>query len=183
MPGEEAIKAWGAQNHRVFLPDQPLEIHFVNAPGRTGRRQADRRAGSSPGRILRGAHRRESPPSSSVANSTQADEQGRFALEDIPTTYRLQFEVRKKDPKPPWDDSWASAGLRFERPDRGDLRAWFGDREIRLQEFLLRVAGPGVHGRTSASVAGTAGTLDLTTGDPSDVRRGPITCSRRKRPY
>src|SRR5262249_11376972 len=90
-------------------------------------------------------------------------------FEDIPTTYRFQFEVRKSDPKPPWDDSWASAALRFERPDGGELRAWFGDREIRLRDFVLRVAGPGVHGRTATRIAGNLGVLDLTADNPSDV--------------
>ena len=99
----------------------------------------------------------------------EADAQGRFSLEDIPTTFRYQFGVRKSDPKPPWDDSWASAALRFERPEKGDMRAWFGDREIRLQELEIRVAGPGVHGRTAMPVAGNAGVLDLTAADPSDV--------------
>ncbi len=101
--------------------------------------------------------------------SAMTDEKGRFSLENIPTTYRFQFEVRKANPNPPWDDTWASAALRFEPPDRGDLRAWFGDREIRLQELVLCVAGPGVHGRTAAPTAGNAGVLDLTAGDPSDV--------------
>ena len=100
-------------------------------------------------------------PASSVWASCKADEQGRFTLEDIPTTYRFQFEVRMAQVKPPWDDSWASAALRFEKPD-GDLRAWFGDREIRIQELVLRVVGPGVHGRTAVPTAGNRGVLDLT---------------------
>lgn len=70
--------------------------------------------------------------------------------------------VRKSDPKPPWDVSWASAALQFERPDQGALRAWFGNREIRIQGFVLRVAGPGVHGREAVPVAGNVGLLDLT---------------------
>jgi hypothetical protein len=111
----------------------------------------------------------ELPPSSSVMDSVYTDAQGRFSLEDIPTTYRYQFEARQADPKPPWDDSWASAALRFERPDADDLHAWFGRREIRVEAFVLRVAGPGVHGRTATPLAGFVGVLDLTADDPSDV--------------
>jgi hypothetical protein len=111
----------------------------------------------------------ELPPSSSVQAWTQADAQGHFVLEDIPTTYRFQFEVRMKDVKPPWNDSWASAGLRFERPQAGDLQVWFGDRQIQLQEFVLRVVGPGIHGRTAGPMAGNTGVLELTVADPSLV--------------
>jgi hypothetical protein len=109
------------------------------------------------------------PPSSSVMCWAQVDEQGRFSLEDIPTTYRFQFEICRSNPKPPWDDSWASAALRFERPNEGDMRAWFGDREIRLRELVVRVAGPGVHGKTATSISGDAGILNLTARDPADV--------------
>ena len=108
------------------------------------------------------------PPSSSVMCWAQTDKQGQFALEDVPTTFRFQFEVRKADPKPPWDDSWASAALRFEKPESGDLLAWFGKRDIRLRGFVLRVAGPGVHGRTATPVAGNVGVLDLTVADPAE---------------
>ena len=66
---------------------------------------------------------------------------------------------------------WANANpdLWKSRPEKGDMRAWFGDREIRLQELVIRVAGPGVHGRTAMPVAGNAGVLDLNAADPSDV--------------
>lgn len=42
-------------------------------------------------------------------------------------------------------------------------------REIRIERFILRVAGPEVHGRTATPVAGNAGVLDLTAADPADV--------------
>ena len=169
MPDEETIKGWGAKKDRVFLPGKPLELNFVMRPsGRVAGRLVDERIDPSPDYsvALNGA---ELPPSSSVVASVKTDEQGRFAIEDIPTTYRFQFEVRKADPKPPWDDSWAGAALRFERPEKGDLRAWFGEREIRLQELVIRVAGPGVHGRSATPIAGNVGVLDLTAADPADV--------------
>ena len=93
----------------------------------------------------------------------------RFSLDYIPTTFRFQLKVRMADPKPPWDDSWASAALRFEKPDTADFRAWFGNRQIRIQEFVLRVVGPAVHGRTATPIAGHAGVLNLTVGDPTDL--------------
>ena len=170
MPDEEALKDWGGRKDRLFLPDKPLELNFVMRPAaRVAGRLIDEQGRPLVGYTvaLNGA---ELPPSSGVVCSVYTDERGRFSLEDIPTTYRYQFEVRKADPKPPWDDSWASAALRFERPDGGDLHAWFGKREIRLEEFVLRVAGPGVHGRTATPLAGNAGVLDLTADDPSDVR-------------
>ena len=160
-PTEEQLKAWDAKKDRVFLPGKPLEINFVMRPaGRVSGRLVDEQGKPLPGYSvsLTGA---ALAPASSVWASCKADEQGRFTLEDIPTTYRFQFEVRMAQVKPPWDDSWASAALRFEKPD-GDLRAWFGDREIRIQEFVLRVVGPGVHGRTAVPTAGNRGVLDLT---------------------
>jgi len=169
MPGEEAIKKRGTRKDRVFVPDQPLELDFVMQPaGRVAGKLIDEQGKPLVGYsvALTGADR---PPSSSVVCWAQADERGRFSLEDIPTIFRFQFEIRKADPKPPWDDSWASAALRFEKPDGGDLRAWFGNREIRLPELVLRVAGPGVHGRTATPIAGNAGVLNLTAGGPSDV--------------
>jgi hypothetical protein len=169
MPDETALEDWGGRKDRVFLARRPLEINFVMRPsarvsGKLVDEQGRPLAGYSVG--LGGP---DSPPSSSAMRSTEADAQGRFVLEDIPTTYRFQFGVRKAHPQHPWDDSWASAGLRFERPDGDDLRASFGDREIRIREFVLRVAGPGVHSRTANPVAGNAGVLDLRADDPADV--------------
>ena len=151
------------------MPDRPLELNFVMRPaGRVAGKLIDEHGKPLAGYsvALTGA---ELPPSSSAMAWAHVDGRGRFSLEDIPTAYRFQFEVRKADPKPPWDDSWASANLRFERPDGGDLRAWFGDREIRIQEFILRVAGPGVHGDTAKSAARDATVIDLSASDPSSV--------------
>jgi hypothetical protein len=167
-PTEADIKRWHGHKDRLFLPDRPVELNFSMRPAaRVAGRLVDEQARplAKYSVALTGA---ELPPSSSVLCSARADEQGKFAFENIPTTFLFQFEVRKSDPKPPWDDTWASAALRFERPDDGDLRAWFGKREIRLQEFVLRVAGPGFHGRDAVPIAGNAGTLDLTR--PLDVQ-------------
>jgi hypothetical protein len=169
VPDERQKKRWGSRKDRLFLPDRPLELNFVMRPsGRVAGRLVDEQWKSLAGYSvsLNGA---ELPPSSSVLCSTYADEQGRFTLDDIPTNFRFQFEVRKSDPKPPWDDSWASAALRFERPQNANMRAWFGNRELRLEEFVIRIAGPGVHGRTATPVAGNAGVLDLTAADPLGV--------------
>lgn len=169
MPGEDELKSWAAGKDRLILPERPAELNFVLRP-------AGRVAGTLVGErgeplggcsvSLTGA---ELPPSCSVMASARADEQGRFALEDIPTTYRFQFEVRKLPSRPPWHDSWASAALQFQRPEGGDLRARFGQREIRLRRFVLRVAGAGVHGREATPAAGNAGVLELAADDPSDV--------------
>ena len=169
MPDDEQMKQWGGSKDRLFLPGVALEINFRMRPaGRVSGMLVDEHgnplAGYSVG--LGGA---ENPPSMGAVRPCEADAEGRFTLEDIPTTFRYQFGIRKSDPEPPWDDSWASAALRFERPDRGDLRAWFGDREIRVQDLVIRVAGPGVHSRTAGPVAGNAGLLHLTATNPSDV--------------
>ena len=166
--GEE-FRIWGNGTDRVFLPGRPLELNFVMRPaGRVAGKLTDEQGNPLVGYsvALTGPER---SPSSSVMCWTEVDEQGRFSLEDIPTTYRFQFEIRKSNPKPPWDDSWASAALRFERPEGEDLRAWFGEREIRLREFVVRVAGPGVHGKTATSIAGDAGMINLTAREPDDV--------------
>ena len=170
MPDEDQLEDWGGRKDRVFLPGRPLELNFVMRPsGRVAGRLVDESAKPLAGYSvsLTGP---DLPPSSSVVGWTRTDAQGRFVLEDIPTTYRFQFAVRKAKVKPPWDDSWASAALRFERPDGDDLRAWFGDREIRLRAFVLRVAGPGVHERTATRIAGNAGVLNLNADNLSDVQ-------------
>jgi hypothetical protein len=169
MPDDKEMKLWNSRQDRLFLPDRPLEFNFVMRPsGRVAGRLVDEQGKPLAGYSvsLNGA---ELPPSSSVLCSTYADKQGRFTLDDIPTNFRFQFEVRKSDPKPPWDDSWASAALRFERPQNANMRAWFGNRELRLEELVIRIAGPGVHGRTATPVAGNAGMLDLTAADPLGV--------------
>lgn len=161
MPADGQMKLWDARKDRLFLPGRPLEIDFTMRPAaRVSGKLVDERGMplARYGVGLSGAD----PPSMGAVRGAEADDQGRFALEDIPTTFRYQFVVRKPDPKPPWDDSWAGAALQFERPERGDLRARFGSREIRIQDFVLRVAGPGQHGREAVPVAGNAGLLDLT---------------------
>ena len=165
-PTGEQLQLWKTGRDRIFLPGQPKELNFIMRPaGRVAGKLIDEAGNPLTGYSvsLTGP---DLAPASSVWVSAIADAQGRFVLEDIPTTYRFQFTVRKADPQPPWDDSWASAGLRFEKPD-GDLQAWFGDREIRLGEFILRVAGPGMHDRNAIPIAGIAGKLDL-TGDASE---------------
>jgi hypothetical protein len=168
MPDDEQLKRQGVSKDRLFLTNRSIELNFVMRPAaRVSGKVVDER-GNPLAKYSVSLSGADLPPSSSVVRSVDADEQGRFTLEDIPTTFRYQFEVRKADPKPPWDDSWASAALRFERPEEGDLRAWFGKREIRLREFVLRVTGPGVHGRTAVPTAGNAGVLNLTA-DAADV--------------
>ena len=169
MFGDEEFRSWGNRTGRVFLPDRPLELNFVMRPaGRVAGKLTDEEGHPLVGYsvALTGVDR---PPSSSVMCWAQVDEEGRFSLEDIPTTYRFQLEIRKSNPEPPWDDSWASAALRFERPYEEDMRAWFGDREIRLRELVVRVAGPGLHGKTATSIAGDAGMLNLNVRVPADV--------------
>jgi hypothetical protein len=170
-PDETELDSGGGRPIRVFLPNRTLELNFIMRP-----------AGRVAGKLIDEKHHPlakysvalwgpDLPPSSNVMCSTTTDAMGRFALEDVPTTYRFQFLIRKADPKPPWDDTWASAALRFERPNRGDFRAWFGTREIRLEELLLCVAGKGEHERTAIPAAANAGVLDLTAGKPEDVRQ------------
>ena len=169
MPDDVQLKQWDGSKDRLFLPGHPLEINFKMRPaarvsGRLVDEQGKPLAGYSVG--LGGV---DNPPSMGAVSSCVADAKGRFTLEDIPTTFRYQFGVRKSNPKPPWDDSWASAALRFERPEQGDLRAWFGDRKIRIQELEIRIVGPGVHGRTAMPVAANAGVLHVTANNASDV--------------
>ncbi len=173
VPDEKEMKLWSSRKDRLFLPDRPLELNFVMRPssrvaGRLVDEQGKPLAGYSVG--LGGA--RASTVHERPVNPAVADVRGRFVLEDIPTTFRFQFGVRVADPKWPWDDSWASAALRFERPDRtqtcepGLATGRFG-----IQEFVLRVAGPGMHGRTAMPIAGNAGVLNLTVADPLSVQK------------
>jgi hypothetical protein len=168
-PDEKTLQRLGGRKDRLFLPGKPLELDFTMRPsGRVAGKLVDEQGKPLAGYsvALGGA---ELPPSSSVVSYVYADRDGRFVMDDIPTNYRFQFEVRRSDPKPPWDDSWASAAMRFDRPESGDLRAWFGDQELSIEDFTLRVAGPGVHGRIASRVAGNIGVLDLTA-DASAVQ-------------
>jgi len=169
MPDEQQIRRWGASKDRLFLPEKAIELNFVMRPaarvaGKLVDEQGQPLVGYSVS--LTGA---DLYPATNVMDSVRSDDQGRFTLEDIPTTFRFQFRVRKADSKPPWDDYWASAALQFQRSNRDDLWAWFGKREIRLQEFVLRVTGPGVHERTTLPIAGNLGVLNLTA-TPGDIR-------------
>ncbi len=170
IPDDSQLKQWDASKDRLFLPGQPLEINFKMRPaarvsGKLVDEQGKPLAGYSIG--LGGV---DNPPSMGAVSPCEADAQGRFTLEDIPTTFRYQFGVRKSNPEPPWDDSWASAALRFKRPEQGDLHAWFGDQEIRVQELEIRIVGPGVHGRTAMPVAAYAGLLHVTAHNAPDVQ-------------
>ncbi|HET6881036.1 MAG TPA: carboxypeptidase-like regulatory domain-containing protein [Pirellulales bacterium] len=168
-PDEAQLKTWHVAEDHVFLPNQPLEINFVMRPAA----KAAGRLVDEQGQPLVGySVSLDGPdlyPATSVASDARTDEEGRFVLENIPTTFRYQFTVRKAKPKPPWNDSWASAALRFDRTETEDLRAWLGDREIRVDELVLRVVGEGVHGKTATRLAGNAGKLDLTVDHSDDV--------------
>lgn len=169
MPDEAQLKPWGVGENRVVLPGRPLELNFLM-----------RQAASVVGRLvdeggqplvgysvsLQGPDR---PPASSVVSDARTDEQGRFLLEDVPTAFRYQFVVRKAKPRPPWNDSWASAALRFDQREKEGLHAWFGAREIRLAELVMRLSGEGIHGKTATRLAGNAGALDLTAENAEDV--------------
>lgn len=168
-PSDEELKAYAASRDRCFVPGEPLTIDFVMRPAaKFSGRLVDERdqplAGWSVS--LTGA---ELPPASSVLASAKADDDGRFVIEQIPTTVRFQVEVRRINPKPPWDDTWASAALTFERPDSGDLRAKFGRRELQIEQLTVQVRGAGVHGRMAVAVAGNRGQLNLVAPDGSLV--------------
>jgi hypothetical protein len=160
---EAERKHWKTDNNTIILPGRPIELNFVMLPAARVSGKLVGEDGQPLAKYSVALVGPELPPGHSVLTSTEADEQGRFTLEDIPTTNRFQFVVRRADPKPPWDDSWASAALTFLKPEAGDFRATFADREIRLQEFVLRVSGDGLHDRKAVPVAGNRGTLNLTS--------------------
>jgi protocatechuate 3,4-dioxygenase beta subunit len=168
-PDKAELKRWNAKTRRLFLPHQPLELNFVMRPsvwvaGQLVDEQGHPLVGYSV--WLTGP---ELPPSSSVLCDATTDEQGGFLLEEIPTIFRFQFGVRKAHPKTPWDDSWASAALTFERSEKAELAAHFGNRTLRLEHFRLRVAGPGIHQQTATRVAGNLGVLNLTVDKPGEI--------------
>ena len=117
MPDEAQMKLWDAREDRLFLPDRPLEINFSMRPaarvsGKLVDEQGKPLAGYGVGLSGTG------PPSMGAVRGATADDQGRFTLEDIPTTFRYQFVVRKSDPRPPWDDSWAARPCDSSVPSR-----------------------------------------------------------------
>ncbi|HVX14989.1 MAG TPA: M56 family metallopeptidase [Pirellulales bacterium] len=166
MPDESELKGRRITEDRVFLPERPLEIDFVMQPaaraaGRLVDEQGRPLAGSTVS--LKGP---ELPPGMNVMSDAQTDEQGRFTLDGIPTTFRYQFVVwNKSAPK----QAWASAALKFIPAEQGDLHARFGDREIRIEELAMRVAGNGAPESSATRIAGNRGLLNLTVDDPADV--------------
>src|SRR5262245_18451031 len=109
IPGEGQKNQWSGRKDRLFVPDRPLEVNLVMRPaarvaGKLVDEQGQPLVGYSVSLIGANLY-----PATSVMGSVRSDDQGRFTLEDIPTTFRFQFDVRKTDSKPPWDDFWASA--------------------------------------------------------------------------
>jgi hypothetical protein len=168
-PEKEQLNCWNGKNRPLFLPHQPLELNFVMQPAaHVAGELVDEKGNPIVGYSvwLTGP---ELPPAQSVLSDATTDKHGAFRLEEIPTTIRFQFGVRKIHPKPPWDDSWASAALLFEPSDKADLEAHFGNRVIRLDHLRLRVAGPGIHQRTATKVAGNLGVLNLAVDNPREI--------------
>lgn len=168
-PDDKQLKYWHVEQDRVFLPEKPLEIDFVMRPaGKVAGRLVDEEGKAVAGYSvsLQGP---DLPPASSVVSDARTDDQGEFVLEDVPASFRYQIVVRKSNPKPPWDDSWAGAAIRFGHSEQDDLKAWFGERELRAQRLVIRLEGPGVHGRTATRLAGNRGILNLTADNAADV--------------
>jgi hypothetical protein len=163
LPAEKA----GAEKEdtkNIILPGQPRQIDFVMVPAAkvTGRlidKDAAPLAGYSIG--LRGD---EMPPSSSVVATTKTDEQGRFALTDIPTGFKWQFLVEPAKRQPPWN-AWASGRMVF-RADDGNA-AFFIQGEGKGQDlaadrFELQVLGEGVNWKEAVKVGELHQRLDIT---------------------
>ena len=176
---EAELKNWHDKNP-IILPGKPVELNFVMLPAARVIGKLVNENGQPLAKYSVALNGPDTPPGHSVLCSTHADDQGRFTLDNIPTTFRFQFVIRKNDPKPPWNDSWASAALRFDSPSRA-TRASFGDREIRLQELVLRVVGPGVHNHTATAVVANVERSTSRPERPTWLNK-KTSCSRRSRP-
>ena len=138
----------GTRKDRIFLPDRPFELNFVMRPaagvaGKLIDEQGRPLAGYSV--ALTGVD-----PSAVLERDVFGSSRSAGAIlpgrhpDDLPISIRGS---QGGSPSLPGMIPGPAPCLRFEQPDKGDVRAWFGNREIRLREFVLRVAGPGVHGR------------------------------------
>jgi beta-lactamase regulating signal transducer with metallopeptidase domain len=104
--------------------------------------------------------------SSSVVASTKTDEQGRFALPDIPTGFKWQFLVRPAGHQPS-GNAWASGVFHF-LADGGesDLFVRHDSTDFSAKRFELQVLGDGVNWRTALKIGAEHQQFNVTTKPP-----------------
>lgn len=111
---------WGGKTKDdVILPGKPRELDFVMLPAAKVAGtliDQDKKPLAGYGVSLTGP---DLPPSSSVVAQTKTDEQGRFAIADIPTGFVYQFLIEPAKREPPWN-AWASGLFLFKVPADGD---------------------------------------------------------------
>ncbi|MBL8814469.1 MAG: PQQ-binding-like beta-propeller repeat protein [Planctomyces sp.] len=142
-------KEWGMNSDQIVLPGKPREVDFVMIPAaKTSGTLVDDKDQPLQGYsvMLTGE---TLPPGASVIAQVKTDENGRFQISEIPTTFPFQFEVRKPTAElaPPWDDTWASGPITFSPPGENDVVAQQGKTRFTATELRLKILGDGVHGR------------------------------------
>jgi len=175
-PSAEALKSFGVTKEHVFLPGQPLTIDFALLPAARVRGTLVDEQDRPLAEYSVALTGKELPPSSSVLRSTKTDERGRFELSEIPTSFAFQFDIREPNPKPPWDDSWASPPLFFERSEGMGFAVHNSQEQIAVEQFRLKIVGTGVHGK--AAVAG-AEKQPLVWQGKSQLEQSPGTLAKR----
>lgn len=143
----------GKTEKDILLPDQPRQLDFVMLP-------AARLAGTlidqndkplvGYGVSLTGEHL---PPSASVIGSVKTDEQGRFALADIPTGYSFQILVEPAKREPPWN-AWASGPFDFQVGGGDEFFIRQHGREVAANRFELQVFGEGANWKEALRIGG-----------------------------
>ncbi len=104
------LKHWSVEANEVCLPERPRRVDFVMVPAARFRGILVDEKDQPLANYSVALGGENLAPGSSVHAQVLTDAEGRFRIDDIPTTSAFHIEVRKprNELKPPWNDSWAS---------------------------------------------------------------------------
>lgn len=149
------FKGWGGlKKEDIILPGEPRELNFQLLPATSCRGTVVDENGKPMSGYKVSLKGEDMPPSSSVAASARADEQGKFHLESIPTGFEYQILVRPANPAPPWN-AWASGKLKFAIADADDATAFAsGEDHFKTGNFEIKIKTAGVNWKRALQIGG-----------------------------
>ncbi len=147
-----AIDWGGKKPEDVFLPDKPKTIDFVMLPAARFRGTVVDQDGKKLSDIRISLTGDELPPSSSVVTQTRSDDEGSFAIDNVPTGFKFQILVEPVKAESPWL-AWASPPIEFVADDSNDAHLRYSDSgkaiDFSVQGLTLLLHGTGVNWKSS----------------------------------